>query len=92
MWGVNEKKPGQQFRDYRTKPLTLPDKHYFERSDEDAGLSSVELRQKYGKSVFYDCLDASPSTTTTEGVTTEKQDDMKPDTETNTEEDCESIN
>lgn len=71
--------------------LPISDKHQLERPAEDAGLSRDELRQKYGRSVFYDCLDASPTTTTTEATTpTEKQDDMKPDTEnTNTEDDRE---
>ena len=72
------------------RPLLFTDKgSLFERSAEDAGLSRDELRQKYGRSVFYDCLDASPTTATDITTPTEKQDFMKPDVDCNTEEDCE---
>lgn len=65
------------------------DKDYYEGDPENEGLTRSQLRQKYGRSVFYDCLDASPMTATGDVITTptEKQDHMKPDTENNTEDD-----
>lgn len=50
-------------------------------------MTREELRQKYGRSVFYDCLDSSPTSTST-STPTEKRDDMKVDTGNNTEDEC----
>lgn len=74
-------------REIERSDSSSADKRFFESDPEDAGLSRDELRQKYGRSVFYDCLDASPTTTTDATTPTEKQDDMKPDPENNNTED-----